>query len=84
MMKFDGPQVTSSVATRNERRWGAIAALLALAAVAAGCSDTFKQFRDRAQPGIQSGVTSVLNGVLDGLFAVGDTSSSSNTNTNGG
>lgn len=35
-----------------------------------GCSLTGTQFRDVALPGLQTGVTSIVNALLDGVFAV--------------
>ena len=38
-----------------------------------GCdSEMAKEFREVATPSLQSGVSSILNGVVDGLFAVVD------------
>ncbi len=35
-----------------------------------GCPLTGTEFRDQALPAVQSGVTEIVNGLLDGLFAV--------------
>lgn len=54
----------------------ALLTLLALAAgLAAGCGEEVsREFRRAAMGSIQSGVRSVANGVLDGLFALAEPS----------
>ncbi len=61
----------------------AAAGLTALfAACLPGCdSDFAKEFRQVAGPSIESGVSSILNGVLDGLFAVADPDDTSSDTT---
>ena len=38
--------------------------------VVSGCADVGRDFRTAAGPAIESGVRSIVDGVLDGLFAV--------------
>jgi hypothetical protein len=54
---------------RRSRRGGLIASLCLLASVQWGClSGT--EFRSVAAPAIKTGVSSILDGLVDGLFAV--------------
>ena len=78
---------------RNIGLLGATVALLALALpLASGCDDTSSAtFRAAAMSSIQSGLNSILQGLLNGAFAVaqadmntdGTSASTSGTNTTG-
>ena len=61
--------------TRNLGLTGAIVALLALSTLAmGGCpdatTDLAKKFRDASSSSIQTGVTQVATGFIDGVFAL--------------
>jgi len=50
--------------------------MVLLAAGLSGCDLLGKEFRQVAGPMVQSGVTDIMNGVLNGLFAVFEPDSS--------
>ncbi|HMQ15177.1 MAG TPA: hypothetical protein PKC49_04310 [Phycisphaerae bacterium] len=54
---------------RHARAW---AALVAAAALCGGCNEdeALRAFRDAAASSLQSGLTSIASGVIDGAFAV--------------
>ncbi len=58
-------------------------ALLGLTLLAGCDSEMAKEFREVASPSLQSGISSILDGVVDGVFAVvdPDTSESDNGDT---
>ena len=47
----------------------------------AGCDMLNKEFRQVAGPAVQSGVTDIVNGLLDGVFAVIDPDTADDTGT---
>jgi len=53
---------------KRNSRFGAVAILLVVAACSTGCRFG-REFRDVAGPSIHSGVSLILNGVVDGAFA---------------
>jgi hypothetical protein len=71
---------------KNHRRRGA--KWLAAAASVIGCGRACDgplgdQFRDAAGPELESGIRSILNGLVDGGFAVYDPADSSETGATG-
>jgi hypothetical protein len=83
-------QVTAPRQTpRGKYTWCAILALLvATLAFGTGCDEEAagRAFRDAASGSFQSGLQSIVNGVIDGMFAAfelgaDDTSSSSSSST---
>jgi hypothetical protein len=63
----------------------ALVALAALLAGVAGCDDAMmKEFRGAATDSLQTGMTSIADGVISGLFAIVQTDSSSSTDTGNG
>jgi hypothetical protein len=65
---------------------GAVAALAALGLGSlAGCDDSVSQeFRAAAMGSIESGVKTIADGILTGVFTVADPTQNSNSTTNGG
>ena len=66
--------------SHKKSRWGAAAMAIVLAALAGGCG-TGREFRAIAGPAVQTGVSSILNGLLDGVFAVIAPDPTTNANT---
>ena len=59
---------------------GIVAAILLMGST--GCIPTRGvQFREAALPAIESGVSSIMNGVLDGIFAAIEPETSASTDT---
>lgn len=57
------------------RRGGRTAAAMVLAGMAvgtAGCELVTDEFREAAVPALETGVDSILDGLVDGFFAVAD------------
>ncbi len=60
----------------------AAAALLATAGLTLGCNETeTNAFRDAAAPALEAGVNSLLGAVVDGAFAVFETTRDSSSST---
>ncbi len=57
-------------------------AVLPLAA--GGCTELGDDFRNAAGPSLQSGITQVLNGMVDGAFAVFEPGKDEDSTTGGG
>lgn len=59
---------------RRFRTAGAVAALLVLPVVfGAGCGDKAdEKFRDAAFDSVESGIKSILDGIISGVFAIND------------
>ena len=51
-------------------RWMAGVTAAGLLALATGCTLTDKEFRTIAGPQLEAGINSILDGLVDGLFAV--------------
>jgi hypothetical protein len=66
---------------RTIRRLGAMLALIGLpVAFSMGCDDAIaREFRDAAASSLQTGVTSILNGIVEGVFAVATSSGDPNS-----
>ena len=58
--------------TKRERGPGGLAVwfVAAVLAVSSGCVLSGSEFRAIAGPAVENGVTQIVNGLLDGLFAV--------------
>ena len=57
---------------RSRSRWSHALAIVVLAFGATGMTGcvTGEEFRSVAGPAVETGITSIVNGLLDGLFAV--------------
>lgn len=64
----------TSARTGSRRNFRVLCATLALATLypflAGGCDSDFDEFRATITPGLRSGVNSILDGLVDGVFAV--------------
>lgn len=77
--------------SRRNRRWRATLALAGAALVMGTACDeeaAGRAFRDAASASLQSGMKNIMDGVIDGMFAIfelgdseGDTSSTTGTST---
>ncbi len=78
-------QQFDATATRTSRRRCATIALVTLSLTfAAGCDDEIaREFRQAAIGQVETGVNAILDGVLDGIFAIAEPDSSSSTSTSG-
>ena len=65
-------------ARRFARHASIVAAAMSLRAVS-GCGAAGKEFRSIAGPAVQQGVSSIVNGLLDGVFAVVDPNTTGNS-----
>ena len=69
---------------RSKCTWCAIMALCAVVLLAGtGCDEeaALRAFRDSASGSLQTGLQSIMNGVIEGMFAVFDLGSDSSTTT---
>ena len=79
MMNLIPARIKHSHNARPSRTCGAILALIALPlAFTAGCGDEVsKEFREAALGSIETGMNAVVDGLLDGFFAVAEPDSTS-------
>lgn len=60
----------------------AVLALMAAPLAVSGCEESLRrEFRSVAGDAVQTGVNSILSGLVDGLFAIIDTTDNGNTST---
>ena len=66
---------------RMRRKWMRAAVIVGSSWVlhGTGCGAAWTEFRSVAGPSLQQGVKAIVNGLLDGVFAVADPSGSGST-----
>ena len=78
--RLDTPRLN---AWRRRCAAGAVLALVALTALPGGCTDSasLRTFRQAASNGLKQGLSSILNAILDGAFAVFESGDNANSST---
>ena len=78
--RLDTPRLN---AWRRRCAAGVVLALVALTALPGGCNDaaSLRTFRQAAANGLKQGLSSILNAILDGAFAVFESGDNVDSNT---
>lgn len=75
----------TSARTRSARNFRVLCATLALTTLcpflAGGCDSDFDEFRTTVTPGLRTGVNAILDGLVDGVFAVIEPNADSDATT---
>ena len=80
MLERTSKLIIRRTARRGMCALGAAAALALSAGLSmGGCSDDFDEFRAAASPQLEAGVDALLDGLVDGIFAVVEPNTSAET-----
>ena len=80
MLEWTNKLIIRRAARRGMCALGATAALALSAGLSmGGCNDDFDEFRAAASPQLEAGVDALFDGLIDGIFAVVEPGTSSET-----